>query len=93
MKLVICPINCKDQFVRYIIYSNSKEALFKNHNLYLQTKTDVVGDLIHLIGFKMNFLVKLLANRVVLYYINGMVITPQCTATFFRSVVLPEFRY
>ena len=30
---------------------------------------------------------------IVLYCINGVVIAAQCTVTFLRSVVLPEFRY
>ena len=29
----------------------------------------------------------------VLYCNNGVVIAAQCTATFLRSIVLPEFRY
>ena len=28
-----------------------------------------------------------------LYCIDGVVIAAQCTATFLRSIVLPEFRY
>ena len=32
-------------------------------------------------------------NCIVLYCINGVVIAAQCTATFFRSIALPEFRY
>ena len=29
----------------------------------------------------------------ILYCIDGVVIAAQCTATFLRSIVLPEFRY
>ena len=35
----------------------------------------------------------LLGSCIVLYCIGGMVIADQCTATFSRSIVLPEFRY
>ena len=45
----------------------------------------------------MHFIYELLENKIinciVLYCINGLVIVSQCTATFLRSIVLPEFRY
>ena len=34
-----------------------------------------------------------LTSSVVLYCIEGVVIAAQCTATFLRSIVLPELRY
>jgi hypothetical protein len=45
------------------------------------------------IFFNMNKILVLIPYSIVLPCIDGVVIAVQCTATFLRSIVLPEFLY